>query len=911
MSRVAYSATKDVFISDVRLNRFIPKMREGARLNHIGGSDSEIRSWQSNAPNVRNLLEESNIPDNIIVSFEYKVPNGGRIDCMLYGIGRDGCHNVVHIELKQWSNDSVRELYDNGVFKVDALTGGAYRAVCHPSQQVANYQTHLLNFVEELNKPNTNLEGMAYCYNYYSQMEPNALYANHYHTILNEHKLYSADEIRAFSHRIHDLLCNGSGLEIFNRIIHSRIRQSKTLLDAAANMFRGITEFSLLDDQITASETIFAEVRKGSKRKGKTVILIKGGPGTGKTVIALHVLAQMAREGKASNMFFTTRSKALRESLKERLRSVILENGAVSNASDMIANIFHFKPYYYKENEVDLLLVDEAHRVQKSANYMGDKFYEQTYLSQVTSLMYCAKTCVFFIDDMQAIKTEEIGNSADIRQAASQYAEDVANYESSEFYQKLIKTQKSCNKNKQKREKLAKDIANGVSCDHKALSTLDAKIKEQERELTKFENIRQVQSNHTSKINVVEFELKSQFRCNGSDNYLDWLDEVLYKNSANIHTTFDRDEYEFGIFDNPHDLYNKIKSLDTPNAHPKQIARIAAGYCWKWSTELDANGDLKKDVIIGDFAMPWETNNVRARGIYHDLYASSADTWAIEPGGINQIGCIFSIQGFEIDYIGVILGNDIKYDELNDCLSGVAGNNRAVTSNDNRIYTRHIRNAYRVLMSRGKKGCFIYSVDPKVSAFIKRNLRYHIKPEWQQMPMVAEPDAEESVDIIIDDFEYRKLSKKSNYIPLYSLRAACGDFDNLQDVEREGWVDVSGCGFRPDPQKHFVVHASGHSMEPKIYNGDLCVFEWYHGGSRNGEIVLTQCNKRDQDYGGRYTIKKYSSKKVYDEDGTWHHAEVTLHSLNPEYDDITWTEEEAEEYQTKGILKYVIRNNTK
>lgn len=907
MSRVAYSATKDVFISDVRLNRFIPKMREGARMNHIGGSDSEIRSWQSNAPSVRNLLEESQIPDNVIVSFEYKVPNGGRIDCMLYGIGIDGKHNVIHIELKQWSNDSVRELYDNGVFKVDAFTGGSFRTVCHPSQQVANYQTHLLNFVEELNAPNTNLEGMAYCYNYYSQIEPRALYANHYRSILDEHKLYSADDIKAFSSKIHDLLCNGSGLEIFNRITHSRIRQSKTLLDAAANMFRGLTEFSLLDDQIAASETIFAEVKKANKRNGKTVIIIKGGPGTGKTVIALHVLAQMAKEGKTSNMFFTTRSKALRESLRERLRTVMLENGSISNASDMIANIFHFKPYYYKENDVDLLLVDEAHRVQKSTNYMGDKFYEQTYLSQVTSLMYCAKTCVFFIDDMQAIKPEEIGNSADIRLAASQYKNDVANFQESEFYQKLLKTQESCKKHKQKRNILAEKIANSTSTDYKALSTLDTKITEQERELTKFENIKQVQSHLTTDIKVVELELKSQFRCNGSDNYLNWLDEVLYNDSANIHTSFDRDEYEFGIYDNPLNLYNKIKSLDNPDAYPKQVARIAAGYCWKWSTQLEDNGDLKKDVVIGDFSMPWETNNVRARGIFRDLYASSADTWAIEPGGINQVGCIFSIQGFEIDYIGVILGNDIKYDELNDCLIGVTGNNRAVTSNDNRTYTRHIRNAYRVLMSRGKKGCFIYSCDPKVSAFFKRNLRYHINTEWQPMPMAAEPEYKGFSNIIIDDYDYNKLKEKENFIPIYTLRAACGDFDNLQDVEREGWVNVSGCGFRPDPLKHFVVHACGNSMEPKIHDGDLCVFEWYHGGSRNGEIVLTQCNKSDYDYGGRYTIKKYSSKKVYEEDGAWHHAEVTLHSLNPDYDDIMWTEEDTEEYKTKGVFICVLQ----
>lgn len=907
MSRVAYSATKDVFISDVRLNRFIPKMREGARLNHIGGSDSEIRSWQSNAPNVRNLLEESHIPDNVIVSFEYKVPNGGRIDCMLYGTGRDGKNNVIHIELKQWSNNTVRELYDNGVFKVDALTGGTYRTVCHPSQQVANYQTHLLNFVEELQKPDTNLEGMAYCYNYYSQMEPHALYANHYRSIIDEHRLYSADEIKAISDRIHDLLCNGSGLEIFNRVTHSRIRQSKTLLDAAANMFNGITEFSLLDDQITASETIFAEVRKASKKNGKTVILIKGGPGTGKTVIALHVLAQMAKESKARNIFFTTRSKALRESLKERLSTVLLENGNVSSASDMIANIFSFKPYFYKESEVDLLLVDEAHRVQKSANYMGDKFFEQTYLSQVTSLIYCAKTCVFFIDDMQAIKTEEIGNSADIRLAAKKYKEDVANYKDSEFYAKLQKTAKSLERNRLKREKLAIDIANGKSNDHKALSKIDEIIVEQERELTKFENIHQVQSTLTTDINIVELELKSQFRCNGSDNYLDWLDEVLYNDSANISASFDRDEYEFDIFDNPHDLYEKIKSLNKPETHPKQISRIAAGYCWKWSTELDSNGDLKKDVVIGDFAMPWETNNVRARGIYRSLYASSADTWAIEPEGVNQVGCIFSIQGFEIDYIGVILGYDIKYDKENDCLIGVEGNNRAVTSNDNRIYTRHIRNAYRVLMSRGKKGCFIYSIDPNVSAFIKRNLENGLNHSCQQIAMADEQNAKEEKRIVIDDYNYNKSANKTKYIPLFTIRAACGGFDNLQEVEHEGWIDVSECISHPDPHRYFVVHASGSSMEPKIHDGDLCIFEWYRAGSRNGEIVLTQCNQRDQDYGGYFTIKEYQSEKTTDEDGSWHHSEVVLHSLNPEYDDITWEGEDPEEYRTIGILKHVIR----
>ena len=901
MSRVAYSATKDVFVRDVILNQFIPKMREGARLNHIGGGDSEIRSWQSNAPSVRNLLELSQVPNDVIVSFEYKVPNGGRIDCMLYGKGNNGLKNVIHIELKQWGNSSVSELYDTGVFRVDAFTGGSYRAVCHPSQQVLNYQTHLLNFVEELNADDTNLEGLAYCYNYDSNAKPNALYANHYRAILDQHRLYSGNEIEPLATRIHELLCNGSGLEIFNRVVTSRIRQSKTLLDAAANMFKGITEFSLLDDQITASETIFAEVKKAERKKGKTVIIVKGGPGTGKTVIALHVLAQMAQEGKASNMYFTTRSKALRESLRERLQNISLQDGSKLNASDLISNIFHFKPHYFEESEVDLLLVDEAHRVQKSANYMGDKFFEQTYLSQVTSLIYCSKVCVFFIDDKQAIKTDEIGNSEDIEMAARNYANSVADYANSDFYQKILKNKKALGKVELERAKFA---SHPIPENYGKIAKLDTKIGELRREITKEDCITEVKSTLSSPINIIQLELKSQFRCNGSDNYLDWLDEVLYKPYNLVNTSFSEQEYNFQIFKTPQALYDKIKSLDDPNGHPKQVARIAAGYCWRWSTQLAPDGDLAKDVRIGDFEMAWETNNVRARGQFRDKYASSADTWAIEPQGINQVGCIFSIQGFEIDYIGVILGPDIQYDSANDCLVGQVGNNVAVQSSDSIEYTRHIRNAYRVLMSRGRKGCFIYCCNPEVASFLERCQRKHAEiVEMNTGVLIAAEEIQPIQTLIIDDYDFQRKNDKSGFIPLYSLKAACGFFEDGEVPEVEGWIDASGHGFKPDPEKHFVVHAKGDSMLPKIHNGDLCVFEWYRAGSRNNEIVLTQCHDNDPEYDGKYTIKKYYSEKVITDEG-WSHSKVELWPLNNDYDVIQLDIES--DYKTIGMFKCIL-----
>ena len=148
-------------------------------------------------------------------------------------------------------------------------------------------------------------------------------------------------------------------------------------------------------------------------------------------------------------------------------------------------------------------------------------------------------------------------------------------------------------------------------------------------------------------------------------------------------------------------------------------------------------------------------------------------------------------------------------------------------------------------------------------------------------------------------------SYKSGRIPLYSLRAACGRFEGNEIPEVNGWVDASGLGFSPNKDKHFVVYAKGDSMMPKIHDGDLCVFEWYKGGSREGEIVLTQSSDYDSDYDGKYTIKRYHSEKQASED-SWQHTKIQLFPLNPEYDPIVLTTEDEDEYRTVGVLKRII-----
>jgi phage repressor protein C with HTH and peptisase S24 domain len=173
----------------------------------------------------------------------------------------------------------------------------------------------------------------------------------------------------------------------------------------------------------------------------------------------------------------------------------------------------------------------------------------------------------------------------------------------------------------------------------------------------------------------------------------------------------------------------------------------------------------------------------------------------------------------------------------------------------------------------------------------------------QQMSLIAaftageEPEGSESKVIPLYD-EYHE-----GCLPLYTLRAACGYFEDGEVPEEEGWVDATGHGFTPDPKRHFVVHAKGNSMLPKIKDGDLCVFEWYKAGSRNGDIVLTQSSEFDSEYGGKYTIKKYHSEKVVTEEG-WQHSKVELIPLNKDFDVIELDEET--DYRTIGILKCVL-----
>lgn len=851
MARVAYSASKAQFVQDWQSNAFMAKMAAGAYANRIGSSPSEKKSWESNAAKIVSLLELAHAPDDVHVAFEYKSPLAGRVDCMLFSNGEDGKRHIVHIELKQWSNDTVSQVYGTGVFKVEALVGGDYRILSHPSQQALGYQQNIENYIDVVTAEGTKLEGHAYCYNYHYDGKPNELFADQYKPVMKICPLHGGDQVLEFANDLGALLAGGKGAEIFDEFITCPVRPTKNLMDCAANMLKGKREFVLLDDQMTSANTIFGMVEKVLKNPNKKMALIvRGGPGTGKTVIALQVIAELARKHADLKAFFTTRSSALRDTLQEKLKNV--STGSAGSAAGLIRSIFDFRPANFKESEVDVLLVDEAHRISKSSNFMTDRGEVFTFLPQTLSLLYSAKVCVFFIDDNQGVKPSEIGKASVLEYSARNYAKLLADEVAT--YKDLLA------RGKEKRIYPLTDIKSSVK-----------------------------------DVEVQSIELKSQFRCNGSDNFLDWIDNLIYRNEFEVKAngvSFG-DEYQFGVVDSPQELERRIRALNCPADNPKQVARLVAGWCWRWSTDLAEDGDLRHDVRIGDWSMPWETNNRQARKPFRDRYAPTANLWASHPMGVNQVGCIFSAQGFEVDYVGVIMGPDITYDPQRCSIVAVPGHTYGVQESED--FESHIRNIYRVLLSRGRKGCFVHCCNAALAEYIKRMI-----PKAGAM----RPPAQDEKNVIHEYID-EKL-KFADWLPFYEMRAACGCFGDGEPVEEMGWIKVDGFGRLN--RNMFVVRAFGHSMEPMIQDGDLCVFKLNPVGSRQGKILLVQHRSVfDEDNAGAYSIKKYSSRKKYDEFGNWEHELIVLVPLNKDYPEIVIDGNDENQFQVIGEFLGVVK----
>jgi len=279
--------------------------------------------------------------------------------------------------------------------------------------------------------------------------------------------------------------------------------------------------------------------------------------------------------------------------------------------------------------------------------------------------------------------------------------------------------------------------------------------------------------------------------------------------------------------------------------------------------------------------MPWNSRQV-------------GTTWALDQEGIHQVGCIHTSQGLEFDYVGIIVGPDLKFNPQTldyvteyDAYKDTMGK-RGLKDNPAEL-NRLVRNIYKVLMTRGMKGCYVYFVDKEVESYFRSRM-----------------GKTESTFIDQIEKEINESLKYVEYLPVYTLAAACGNFGEGASAEIEGWIKAKGIGHLT--RNMFVTKVTGKSMEPLIPDESYCLFRTPVVGSRNNKIVLVQHNSIiDQDTGGKYTVKKYTSKKRQGEDDTFVHEEINLLPLNPSYKPIVIPNSEEGEFMVVAEFIKVIQ----
>jgi DUF2075 family protein len=566
---------------------------------------AEYRSWQQSFNFLKNSFEHTGLSSNKLI-IEFELPySTRRIDVLIFGSDHLRNDNVVLIELKQWSNENVADCPSEGNIIVDY--GRFKKEQAHPSFQVQGYHFDLKDFLTVFGeKPEISLSSCAYCHNYSREELNPVLFLPKFKDATEEFPVFAKEDVRKLGVYLKDRLFEGDGFELFGRFVMSPIRPSKKLLEYTSQMINKQQIFNLLDDQIAAYHSIMHKAKKLAQTARKSIVIVKGGPGTGKSVIALEVMGELMRQGRT--VFHATGSSAFTNTLRKLV-------GTRARRLFSFFNSFMTA----EPNSIEVLICDEAHRLRRNSNNRYTRHENRSEIPQIDELLRIAKLNIFFIDENQIVRPDEIGSIALIKEAARRF-----------------------------------------------------EIRDED---------------------IAEFELKTQFRCSGSDAYLQWLDKVLGITDSEI-ADFDA-RMHFKIFRDPAEMMAEIRQR---NLEKKNSARIVAGFCWPWS-KPNPDGSLVNDVRIGNFVMPWEKKDTFWK-------------WATDDSGMEQVGTVYTAQGFEFDYIGVIFGNDLVYDNDEQAWRAVPLN-----SHDNQVkrknleLARHLQNVYRVLMSRAHRGVYVYFMD--------------------------------------------------------------------------------------------------------------------------------------------------------------------------------------------------------
>lgn len=584
--------------------------------------EAEYRAWRNSLVHMADVLSDDELPGSMGIGVEFGIPQSAkRIDFILTGRNDDHQSRAVIVELKQWSDAKLSDM--DGI--IIANRGGrAESEGVHPCYQAWTYAAFLENFNEAVHERTVGLKPCAYLHNF--PRARGVIDDDRYQPYIEKAPLFLGGmaERKRLQEFIKQHVRHGDNGDLLFKIENGRIRPSKMLADSLGRMLSGNPEFVLIDDQKLVYETCLAKVGLASDRR-KQVVIVKGGPGTGKSVVAINLMVKLTNQGLLNK--YVSKNAAPRTVYQQKLKGQHkqAEISAMFGSSGAFVDA--------EQNLFGALIVDEAHRLNEKSG-----LYANLGENQIKELISASKSTIFFVDDDQVVTLGDIGRSAEIERWAG---------------------------------------------------TLGA--------------------------NVTSLELASQFRCAGSDGYLAWIDHALgIRPTAN--REFDRNSFDFRIVDSPSELHDLVTEKNKTN----NKSRVVAGYCWDWKSKRNPGAH---DIVMPEFGFRKQWN-----------LGKDGSLWITAPHSIDQIGCIHTCQGLELDYVGVIIGPDLRINggELVTNPAGrskmdrsIRGWKKLMKADPDRTrdrLDRIIRNTYRTLMTRGMKGCYVYCTDPAVADYLRARM---------------------------------------------------------------------------------------------------------------------------------------------------------------------------------------------
>ena len=586
-------------------------------------SPGETRSWNRSLPVLAQDLIQAGLGD-VEVLLEHRLPlSSRRVDVILAGRHPvSGAASYVIVELKQWSEAALFE-DEPALVSID---GYGRHPRLHPLEQVRGYCEYLIDFLPALRDDADAVAGVAYLHNATEfGVAPLRRLAESRHA-----RMFTGERRGEFIDFLRSRLAVGVvGAPYADLLLSSRAAPSRQLLAVAAAEIRDREQFILLDQQRLAYNLVLHATEAARAGDAKTIVIVTGGPGSGKSVIALSLLGELARRGRT--VLHATGSRSFTQTLRK----------VAGKGSPRTQSLFKYFNQFMDadRNGLDVLILDEAHRIREtSANrYTQARF--RTDRSQIDELICAARVPVFLLDEHQVVRPGELGTVDDIEQHA------------------------------------------------KSLGLAVHKI-----------------------------PLDDQFRCGGSEAYLEWVVRLLGLAPGGPLVWTGDPAFSVRVADTPEELEHVLRmKLDAGYG-----ARIAAGYCWPWSDPRQ-DGSLEADVVIGGWSRPWNLRGDRAVG-----GAPPAALWATDPAGFGQVGCVYTAQGFEYDWNGVIIGPDLIWRDNGWIAVRGASKDpdfRSRTTVGDHEFERLIRNVYKVLLTRGMVGTVIYSPDQQTNAMLRSLVR--------------------------------------------------------------------------------------------------------------------------------------------------------------------------------------------